>query len=189
MPQKKYINRTYKTLFLDRDGVVNVRLIDDYVKTFSEFEFEKGALEAIKILSNKFERIVIVSNQQGVAKGLMSKESLEDINEKLKKEVERSGGRIDAIFNCTALEKENNFCRKPNVGMALKAKKQFSSIRFKDSVMVGDSLSDMIFGKRLNMQTIMICSSLFKVRKYHKLIDNSFDSLISYAKNIENETK
>ncbi len=181
--------REYKTLFLDRDGVINVRLMDDYVKTWKEFEFEKGVLEAISIFAKHFETIVIVSNQQGVSKGLMSEEDLISIHNQMKKEIEDNGGRIDNIYYCTALRKENHFCRKPRVGMGLKARKDFRNIRFKDSIMVGDTLSDMQFGKSLKMQTIFISDSLEDTRNNHRLIDKRFDSLFDFAKHIENEKK
>src|SRR5574344_630659 len=100
--------REYKTLFLDRDGVINVRLIDDYVKNWDEFEFEEGALEAISIFAKYFDTIVVVSNQQGVSKGLMSEDDLLSIHKKMKEEIEKNSGRIDNIYYCTALRKENH---------------------------------------------------------------------------------
>ena len=181
------IKKEYKTLFLDRDGVINVRLIDDYVKTWEEFKFEEGALEAIKIFAKHFDTIVVVSNKQGVSKGLMSEQDLISIHKRMKEEVSLFGGRIDEIYYCTSLRKEHNFCRKPKVGMGLKARKQFPNICFKQSVMVGDSTSDMQFGKRLKMQTIFISHSLSKTRKYYRWINKRFDSLIDYAKYLENE--
>ncbi|MDD2530260.1 MAG: HAD family hydrolase [Bacteroidales bacterium] len=181
--------REYKTLFLDRDGVINVRLIDDYVKTWKEFEFEKGALEALSIFTKHFETIFIVTNQQGVSKGLMNEDDLITIHKQMKKEIEDNGGRIDSIYYCTALRKENHFCRKPKVGMGLRARKDFRDIRFKQSIMVGDSISDMQFGKSLKMQTVFISNSLDKTRKNYRLIDKRFESLIDFAKHLEYEKK
>ena len=181
------IRREYKTLFLDRDGVINFRLVDDYVKTWDEFKFEQGALEAIKIFTKHFDTIVVVTNQQGVAKGLMSEEDLISIHNKMKKEIEENGGRIDKIYYYTAFRHEHHFSRKPSVGMGLKARKDFPNLRFKESVMVGDSASDMEFGKKLNMQTVFISNSIKKTRKYHRFINKRFDSLIDYAKYLENE--
>lgn len=179
--------RNYDTLFLDRDGVINVRLIDDYVKSWSEFFFEKDVKQAMQIFAKKFKTIIVVSNQQGVGKGLMSQQSLDDIHNKMKQEIQNCGGRIDGIYTCTALINNHCFARKPQVGMALKARKEFKTIRFKDSIMIGDTLSDMCFGKRLNMQTIFLSDSIIQTRKYYKLIDKRFLSLIDYAKYLENE--
>ena len=117
----------------------------------------------------------------------MSEEDLISIHNKMKKEIEENGGRIDQIYYCTAFRHEHHFSRKPSVGMGLKARKEFPNLRFKESVMVGDSSSDMEFGKKLNMQTIFISNSIKKTRKYHKFINKRFDSLIDYAKYLENE--
>lgn len=179
--------KEYKTLFLDRDGVINVRLVGDYIKNWDEFKFEEGVLEAIKIFIKHFDTILVVSNQQGISKGLMSEDDLNSIHNKMKQEIVKAGGRIDEIYYCKALSKENNFCRKPSVGMGLKARKQFKNIRFKESVMVGDSISDMKFGKRLKMQTVFISTSIQDTSKNFRLINKRFDSLIDYAKYLENE--
>lgn len=179
--------KEYKTLFLDRDGVINVRLIGDYIKRWDEFKFEEGVLEAIKIFTKHFDTILIVSNQQGISKGLMTEDDLNLIHTKMKQEILNAGGRIDEIYYCKALSKENHFCRKPSVGMGLKARKQFKNIRFKESVMVGDSISDMKFGKRLKMNTVFISTSTEDTRNNYRLINKRFDSLIDYAKYLENE--
>ncbi|MEE0266856.1 MAG: HAD-IIIA family hydrolase [Bacteroidales bacterium] len=174
-------------LFLDRDGVINVRLIDDYVKRKEEFEFLEGSLEAFKIFVKYFDKIVVVTNQQGIGKGLMSENDLEQIHSYMKNEVELAGGRIDEVFFCPNLAKENSIDRKPSVGMGLKARKLFREIRFKDSIMVGDSLSDMVFGKRLKMHTVFIAPSPSKARKHPKRIDKVCNNLLEFAKYIENE--
>ena len=174
-------------LFLDRDGVINVRLIDDYVKRKEEFEFLEGSLEAFKIFAKSFDKIVVVTNQQGIGKGLMSENDLGQIHSYMKNEVELAGGRIDEVFFCPKLAKENSIDRKPSVGMGLKARKLFREIRFKDSIMVGDSLSDMVFGKRLKMHTVFIAPSPSKARKHPKRIDKVCNNLLEFAKYIENE--
>ncbi len=176
-----------KYLFLDRDGVINVRLIDDYVKTEKEFEFIEGVLEAFKIFNKHFDKIIVVTNQQGIGKGIMSEEDLSQIHAYMQKEVELAGGRIDAIFYCPKLAKENSIDRKPSVGMGLKARKLFNEIRFKDSIMVGDSLTDLVFGKRLKMHCVHISSSPKTARKHPKRIDKVFNDLLEFAKYIDNE--
>lgn len=176
-----------KYLFLDRDGVINVRLIDDYVKTEKEFEFIDGVLDAFKIFKKHFDKIVVVTNQQGVGKGIMSEEDLKCIHTYMQTEVEKNGGRIDAIFHCPKLAKENSIDRKPSVGMGLKARKLFNEIRFKDSIMVGDSLTDLVFGKRLKMHCVHISSSPKTARKHPKRIDKVFNDLLEFAKYIDNE--
>ena len=170
------------TLFLDRDGVINRRLINDYVKTPTEFVFEDGALEAMAKLSGCFERIVVVTNQQGVGRKLMSEDTLHEIHDYMRSEVSKAGGRIDAVYFCPDLAGSRSLYRKPNIGMGLLAKRQFPEIRFKQSVMVGDSISDMRFGKKLGMKTVFISSGKSLVASHPELIDLHYNSLSEYAK-------
>ena len=116
------------TLFLDRDGVINKKLDGDYVKTIYEFEFLPYALEAIKLFSSHFHRIIIVTNQQGISKCLMTEDVLHKVHQHLLQEVQNFGGRIDAIYHAPQLAEENSIMRKPNIGMAIQAKEEFSSI-------------------------------------------------------------
>jgi D-glycero-D-manno-heptose 1,7-bisphosphate phosphatase len=149
------MEKLYNTLFLDRDGVINKHRPNDYVKNWQEFEFLPEVHEALAILSSLFYRICIVTNQRGVGKGLMTEKSLINIHEKMTDEIIKRGGRIDKIYYCTDLSDENPN-RKPNIGMALQAKKDFPGINFDESVMIGDSKSDQLFGERLGMKTILI---------------------------------
>jgi histidinol-phosphate phosphatase family protein len=166
------------TLFLDRDGVISLRIKDGYLTRWEDFRFLEGALEAIARLSNTFGYIFIVSNQQGVGKGMMSKESLEIIDLKMKLEIRKAGGQIDASYYSPYLASENHPDRKPGTGMALKAKAAFPDIDFTRSVMVGDSPSDMEFGKKLGMVTVMISDEdLIN----NELADLHFRSLLEFC--------
>jgi histidinol-phosphate phosphatase family protein len=169
------------TLFLDRDGVINKRIIDGYVYLWNEFVFENGVLDALQILSKYFNPIIVVTNQQGIGRGLMSEEDFSLICKNMKEAVLENGGRIDHIFHCPALKKDNSFNRKPQVGMGLQARRLSSSINFKNSIMVGDSFSDMLFGKRLKMTTALIADNCDMARKYPQIIDLKFASLIEFA--------
>lgn len=144
------------TLFLDRDGVINKRLMDDYVKTWSEFTFEYHVLEAIVKFSAIFGRIFIVTNQQGIAKGLMTEHDLKSVHNQMLMEIERVGGRIDGVYFCPHHAKDACNCRKPKTGMALQAKANFPEIDFTKSIMVGDSPSDIEMGHQLGMKTVFI---------------------------------
>lgn len=150
--------RSYRTLFLDRDGVINRYRPHDYAKNLSEFELLPGVIDAIVQLSQRFDRIVIVTNQRGIGKGLFSVDDLEEIHRYLMNEVHRAGGRIDKIYYCTDTENDSPN-RKPNSGMALQAKQDFPEIVFEESIVIGDSESDMEFGRRLGMKTIFIDKS------------------------------
>jgi D-glycero-D-manno-heptose 1,7-bisphosphate phosphatase len=146
------------TLFLDRDGVVSQRIADGYVTRWEDFRFLDGVLEALPRLSKIFGHIIIVSNQQGIGKGMMSADDLAEIDRMMKKQVALAGGRIDASYYSPHLASENHPDRKPSTGMGLKAKADFPGIDFSRSVMIGDTFSDMEFGKRLGMMTVLICN-------------------------------
>jgi histidinol-phosphate phosphatase family protein len=144
------------TLFLDRDGVINKRLIDDYVKTTSEFEFIEGAEESIALFNQLFARVLVITNQQGIGKELMSHEDLDEIHAHMNRELEGHGGKIDRFYYCSMLASDKHNCRKPNPAMGLWAKKDFPEIDFQKSIMVGDSISDIEFGNNLGMTTVFI---------------------------------
>lgn len=171
------------TLFLDRDGVINERLPGDYVKTPEQFNFIQGSLEAIAICSKLFARIVVVSNQQGIGKGLMTFDELGMVHRKLLDEVNRAGGCIDKIYISPYLESQHHFSRKPSVGMALMARRDFKEISFRKSIMVGDSNSDMLFGKRMGMKTVYIGSSEDSRHSIH-LIDFCYSNLFTFAQTL-----
>lgn len=173
------------SLFLDRDGVINQRLPDDYVKSCEQFRFIEGVLDAFKIFSEKFGRIIVVTNQQGIGKGLMTSSELEKIHGMLKKSVSEAGGRIDKIYYSPFLATANHFSRKPSVGMGLKARRDFNDISFRKSIMAGDSLSDLVFGKRLGMKTVYIGDPLL-AREYPHFADFAFADLLIFARSIIN---
>jgi histidinol-phosphate phosphatase family protein len=169
------------SLFLDRDGVINVRLVNDYVKKWDDFRFIDGVLDAMKVFNSAFENIVVVSNQQGVGKGLMKIEDVVEVHKNMVSKINESSGRIDKVYFCPELKENHPFCRKPSVGMALKAKHDFPAIHFKKSIMAGDSLSDMQFGKRLKMKTVLISEDNYIARKYPQMVDYCFKSLNEIA--------
>lgn len=149
------INKDY-SVFIDRDGVINKRIIGNYVKKIEEFKFLPGSIEAIARISSFFKHVFIVTNQQGVGKGLMTIEDLDNIHNNMISEINAAGGRIDAVYFCPSLKTSGDSCRKPEIGMALKAQQEFPEVDFSKSVMIGDSKSDMAFGKNAGMQTIFI---------------------------------
>lgn len=168
------------TLFLDRDGVINKRLEGDYVKTLAEFEFIEGVPEAMKLLSNIFGKIVIVTNQQGIGKGLYTENDLNIIHHYLGDEIEKHEGRIDKIYFSPHLASANHPARKPGIGMALDAKKDFPDIDFSRSVIVGDSMSDMQFGRTAGMTTVFISDEATKTTD----IDLIFPDLLAFAQSL-----
>ncbi|MCX6235381.1 MAG: HAD family hydrolase [Bacteroidetes bacterium] len=169
------------TLFLDRDGVINRRIENGYVRTPEEFEFLPGVKEALKILNPFFGRILVVSNQQGVGKGLMTEAELTRIHDKMLEEISYHGGRIDQIYFCPDREDEWSLYRKPGPGMALRARKDYPGIVFKKSIVAGDSLVDMLFGKRLGMFSVLIGPDNHLALRYPKCVDVHSPDLLAFA--------
>jgi D-glycero-alpha-D-manno-heptose 1-phosphate guanylyltransferase len=145
----------FDTLLLDRDGVINRLRPNDYVKSWSEFEFMPGVLDALRILSGKFSHIFIVTNQRGVGKGLMTDADLLSIHEKMLARIAEAGGRIDRIYCCTAVSDEDPM-RKPNPGMFHQIIKDHPDVRPESTVMIGDADSDMLFAANCGIRGIKI---------------------------------
>lgn len=169
------------TLFLDRDGVINERIFGGYVTAPSDFVFRTDFLDVIPGLSEKFRRIFIVTNQQGIAKGLMEKRNLLEIHDFMLSEIEKHGGRIDEIFFASNLKGEHPDRRKPGAVMALEAKEIYPEIDFERSLMIGDTDSDIRFGKNLGMKTVLLRSEEKIVEKADLEID-SLTELINVLK-------
>jgi histidinol-phosphate phosphatase family protein len=179
------------TLFLDRDGVINKKKQGGYIQNRAEFEFLPGVLNFFKDFSNYFDKIVIVTNQQGISKGLMTIEDLTDIHSFMTKEIINSGGKIDKIYFCADLAINNPICRKPNIGMGLEAKKDFPDIDFSRSFMVGDSDTDIEFGTRLGMKTVWIDNNSTDVEKKKEIVykaDYCFESLKDFVISLNNHS-
>lgn len=146
------------TLFLDRDGVINQRIFGGYIKSPDEFVFLPGVKRGLQRLRRQFSRIVIVTNQQGVGKGIMGLDQLNSVHEFMLNALSKEGITIDNIYFATNLREAVNDRRKPNSTMAEEAKADFSEIDFKKSIMVGDTDSDLLFGINLGMKTVLIKS-------------------------------
>jgi len=176
----KAIDKSW-TLFLDRDGVINEDKVGSYIFNTGEFKFMTGAPGLFKKLGDLFGFLIVVTNQRGVGRGLMSVHDLAAIHDKMTGEIEAAGGRVDAIYYCPAIVNDDPM-RKPNPGMAFRAKADFPSIDFSRSVMVGNKLSDMQFGKNAGMYTVFVASTNPEVPFPHPDIDLRVDSLADFAK-------
>ena len=169
------------TLFLDRDGVLNEDKVGSYIFNPNELIFYEGVPEAFELFSRKFRRIIIATNQRGVGKELMTVADLDAIHEKLLAGIEEKGGRIDAIFYASSTQNDDPI-RKPNVGMARAAKQKFPEIDLSKSIMIGNNLSDMEFGRNAGMYTIFLKTTIPDIALPLPEIDLAFDSLRDFAK-------
>lgn len=172
------------TLFLDRDGVINRLIVGNYVKTWEEFVFLPDTFQAMKRFSELFGKIFVVSNQQGIGKGIMTKDVLLSIHNKMTQEIGNNNGRIDKIYFCPYKKEDNSTLRKPNIGMALQAKKDFPEIKFKKSIMVGDSITDMEFGFKMKMLNVLISDDLSLIKKGGLLINYAYKNLFELSQDL-----
>ena len=150
---KKLIESDADTLLIDRDGTINVRIKGDYVRNRNQFKFINGILEEFPKWAAKFRRIIVVTNQRGVGRGLMTDEDLADIHSHMLRAITEAGGRIDAILTCTATD-DGDPRRKPNPGMYHEAKHLFPSME--RAIMLGDSETDAAFAENAGIPFILL---------------------------------
>lgn len=132
----------HPTVILDRDGVINKRPPRaQYVRNWAEFEWLPGAQEALQMLAQAGFRVIVVSNQAGIARGAMSQADLDDIHHRLKTAVDNSGGHLDAIYYCPHDWDEDCECRKPKAGMLFQAQRDFH-LDLNRTVFIGDDERD-----------------------------------------------
>jgi D-glycero-D-manno-heptose 1,7-bisphosphate phosphatase len=182
MLNKLHIQQDW-TLFLDRDGVINHEKKEDYIRNWTEFEFYKESLLALPILAQKFNKIIITTNQKGIGKGLMSVDDLTLIHQNMTNKIVELGGRIDAIYYCPDLDNAS-INRKPQPGMAYQAKTTFPEIDFKRSIMVGNRMSDMEFGRNAGMHTVYLATTHPEAPFPDTKIDYRYDNLFQFAQSI-----
>lgn len=145
-----------KAVFLDRDGVIN-KDSRRYIKSLDELRLINGIFKYIQKLNDDNFKVIVISNQSAINRGLTTKKEVDKIHNYLQKECRKNNCKIDAIYYCPHRPDENCSCRKPKIGLILKAAKNHS-IDLKSSWFIGDKDSDIKAGKRSGCRT-------FKVRK------------------------
>ena len=169
------------TLFLDRDGVINFEIQGDYVKSWEEFTFYPRAPENIAYFNSRFQRIFLATNQRGITKGIMTISDLENIQSEMLTGIGQKRGRIDWLYTCVHAESSSP-CRKPNPGMALQAARDFPEINLSKSIMIGNNLSDMLFGRNAGMKTVFLKTTDPESGIPHEDIDLHFNDLDEFTR-------
>jgi D-glycero-D-manno-heptose 1,7-bisphosphate phosphatase len=146
------------TIFIDRDGVINENR-PDYVKNWDEFRFLAGSREAIAALTKAGHRIVVCTNQAGVAQGLISIGAMEDIHRRMLAALEEVGGVIEKVYACTHSKTADCDCRKPRPGLLLRASRELD-LDMSDAVFIGDSITDMQAGSAAGVRTMLVLTGL-----------------------------
>jgi D-glycero-D-manno-heptose 1,7-bisphosphate phosphatase len=155
-PSPLALPRDLRTVFLDRDGILNQKMPEgQYVTRWEEFHVLPGVPQALRQLNEAGLRTLVVTNQRGIARGLYTLSDVDAIHAHFQQELQAAGTRIDAFFVCPHDTAQCN-CRKPLHGLFDQAVARFPEITAASSVMIGDSLSDMEFAHRLGMAAIFI---------------------------------
>jgi D-glycero-D-manno-heptose 1,7-bisphosphate phosphatase len=157
MPKNPVIDFTnLKYVFLDRDGVLNRKAPPaQYITRPEELVILPGVEEAVAALNRAGRKVIVVTNQRGIALGLYSHDDLDGIHDKLRAQLAAHGGHLDAIYVCPHEAGQCN-CRKPLTGLFERAYRDFPDATPESSVMVGDSLRDIEAGLRAGMATVLI---------------------------------
>ena len=148
------IRKNKQVLFLDRDGVIN-READGYVTEWSEFGFLPGAIEAIRRLTEEGYKIIIISNQSSINRGLATKDEIDQIMTNMVTEIEDSGGKILDIYYCPHRPEDKCDCRKPEPGLFFQAEEKHG-VKLTNSWFVGDKLTDVAVAMRVGARPILI---------------------------------
>lgn len=154
----------YKLIALDRDGVIN-QDSPSYIKSPEEWQAMPGSIVAIAKLCAHGYQVVVVTNQSGVARGIFSLDTLNNIHQKMLTQITAASGHIEQIFICPHLDQDNCSCRKPKPGLLLQALEQFS-LNPEEMLIIGDSTRDLLAAKACGSPAIFIKSD----RKTHDLI-------------------
>lgn len=153
-------------VFLDRDGVINTKPpAGDYVKTWGEFQFLPGVKDALRLLRQRGLTLILVTNQRGIAKGVMTETALQALHRRMQEELRNAEAQFDAVYYCPHEEGQCS-CRKPAIGLFQRALKEFPDIE--SSIVVGDSEVDVEAAKRLGSQAILIVSDPQTLQTAHQ---------------------
>ena len=173
------------TLFLDRDGVINELRVGEYIHEFEKFIVREDFWNAAPQFFPLFKYRIVITNQQGVTKGLCTMEQVDAVHEYMQSLLAVRNLKLDAIYCCPHLEGAGCGCRKPDVGMALMAKRDFPDIDFGKSLMIGDSFSDMKFGRNCGMKTAMLTNGKSISPEETQFVDFQLESLTDLLTIIE----
>ena len=145
--------RGQKTVFLDRDGTIASDV--SYCRRVEDFEILTGVPEAIKLLNQNDFRVIVITNQSGIARGYFTEKTLEQIHRKTVTELAEKNARVDAIYYCPHHPDEGCGCRKPGTDLFRQAGQEHN-IDIVSSYMVGDRDMDIRAGKAIGCKTVLV---------------------------------
>jgi D-glycero-D-manno-heptose 1,7-bisphosphate phosphatase len=146
---------TNRHVLVDRDGVINRRIPDGYVTSWEQFQFLPSALDALRLLAERNYKVIVVSNQACVGKGLMSTEELAELTRRFVDRVVKSGGRICNVYYCPHRAEDGCECRKPNPGLLRRAQREHGFV-FTQTFLIGDSERDLIAAHQVGCPSVLV---------------------------------
>lgn len=156
-------------IFLDRDGVINTPpATKRYITRWEEFRFLPGALPALRQLRKTGRKIILISNQAGVERGIFPRARLQEITRKMLTAIRKHGGALHAVYYCTHIPERKCLCRKPRPGLLRKAARRFS-LDLKQSILVGDNATDIETGRAAGCRTVLVLSGVTARKNVHRL--------------------
>ena len=165
-------------IFLDRDGVI-IENRPDYVHSWAEVEFLPGALSALASIDQSPYVILIITNQAGIGRGVLTHQTVNEINDRLRQEISRANGRIDGIYVCPHTPEDNCTCRKPQPGMIRQAAHEFD-LNLSQSILIGDNLSDLQAGQSAGIGQVVLVRTGLGMRFAQKLPPAEFPDVLVY---------
>jgi D-glycero-D-manno-heptose 1,7-bisphosphate phosphatase len=168
-----------RLVFLDRDGVLNRKAPEgEYVVTWEQFEFLPDAPQAIAKLNRAGVKVIVVTNQRGVALGKMSETALKSIHDRMKRELETDNAHVDGVFYCPH-DGDGCECRKPKPGLLFQAFEQFREVPSAKAILIGDSLPDIQAGREAGLRTIFVRGSSATQKKGFVEAEQKADAVAS----------
>jgi D-glycero-D-manno-heptose 1,7-bisphosphate phosphatase len=168
-----------KTIFLDRDGVINIE--KNYLHKIEDFEFIKGVFDACKHFNDLDFKIIVITNQSGIARGLYSKSDYSILTQWMKNQLKENGVRILDVFYCPHLPKDNCQCRKPSPGMLINAQEKYN-IDMNKSWLIGDKEDDIIAANKAGIFNTILVKSGHKIDKSSSKAKFILDSIVDAKK-------
>ncbi|MGB8656408.1 MAG: HAD family hydrolase [Candidatus Zixiibacteriota bacterium] len=156
-----------KTAFLDRDGTIIEE--KDFIKTPDQIEFIPGSVDAVKILRDLGYKIIVISNQSGVGRGILTEQMVRRVNESFLVRLREEDAPADGLYFCPHNPEDGCDCRKPTTGMIKKAVLEHK-LNLRDAVVIGDKLTDVELGKNIGAKTILVLTGYGK-KELDKLVD------------------
>lgn len=145
---------TRSAIFLDRDGVINCNR-SDHVKSWDEFEFLPGVLDALVRLARMDLLVIVISNQGVIGRGLATRATVDEIHDRMIVEIHSAGGRIDDVFYCPHRPEDGCTCRKPQPGLLLRAAERWH-LDLATSILIGDSEVDALAAQSAGCRSMLV---------------------------------